>query len=56
VVGILLAALYSPIWTSAIGAPADLALALAAFGLLVWGKAPPVLTVALTAAAGQIGV
>ncbi len=34
VVGLLLAALYDPVWTSAIGGPADVALAVAAFGLL----------------------
>ncbi len=55
VVGILLAALYTPIWTSAIGAPIDVAVALAALGLLVLGKAPPVLVVALAAVAGQLG-
>src|SRR5262249_19643339 len=41
VVGILLAALYQPIWTSAIHAPVDVALALLAFGLLVIWKLPP---------------
>jgi len=41
VVGILLAALYQPIWTSAIHAPADFALALVAFGLLAIWKLPP---------------
>lgn len=40
VVGILLAALYQPIWTSAISAPIDVALGLLAFGLLVFWKAP----------------
>jgi chromate transporter len=35
VVGILLAALYDPVWTSAISSRADFALALGAFGLLV---------------------
>jgi chromate transporter len=55
VVGILLAALYTPIWTSAIGAPIDVAVALAALGLLVLGKAPPILVVALAAVAGQLG-
>ncbi len=53
VVGLLLAALYHPVWTSAIHAPADFALALAAFGLLTpWG-APPWLVVAFCAAGGQ---
>ncbi len=54
VVGILLAALYDPVWTSAIHGRADFALALAAFGLLVYGRVAPVLVVALAAAAGQV--
>jgi chromate transporter len=52
VVGLLLAALYHPVWTSAIDGPLDLALALAAFGVLVFWKLPPWLVVALTAVAG----
>jgi len=41
VVGLLLAALYDPVWTSAIGGSRDVALALAAYlALAVW-KAPP---------------
>lgn len=54
VVGILLAALYTPIWTSAINAPIDLAIALAALALLVVGRAPPIVVVLLAAAAGQV--
>src|SRR4029450_12660547 len=43
VVGILLAALYDPVWTSAVLGPPDFALALVAFVLLaVWQGAPPV--------------
>jgi chromate transporter len=53
VVGLLLAALYHPVWTSAIHAPADFALALAAFGLLVLWGAPPWLVVAVSAVGGQ---
>jgi chromate transporter len=53
VVGLLLAALYHPVWTSAIHAPADFGLALAAFGLLVLWGAPPWIVVALSAAGGQ---
>ena len=49
VVGLLLAALYDPAWTSAIHAPADLALGLAAFGLLAVWKWPPWLVVVLSA-------
>lgn len=52
VVGILLAALYDPVWTSAIHNRADFGLALAAFGLLVSARWSPVLVVALSAAAG----
>ncbi len=52
VVGILLAALYQPIWTSAIHTPVDFALSLAAFGLLVLWKWPPWLVVLLSALIG----
>jgi len=52
VVGILLAALYDPVWTSAIGSRADFAVALAAFALLVVARLSPVLVVLLAAAAG----
>jgi len=52
VVGILLAALYQPIWTSAIHAPTDFALALVAFGLLVIWKLPPWAVVAISALLG----
>lgn len=52
VVGLLAAALYHPVWTSAIHEPADFALALAAFGLLVLWKLPPWLVVALSALGG----
>jgi chromate transporter len=46
VVGILLAALYSPVWTSAIFTPADFGLGLLAFLLLVFWQVPPWLVVA----------
>jgi chromate transporter len=52
VVGILLSALYDPVWTSAIHARADFGLALVAFGLLVYGRVSPAIVVALAAAAG----
>jgi chromate transporter len=52
VVGLLLAALFHPVWTSAIHATSDFALALAAFGLLVWWRLPPWLVVAFAAAGG----
>ncbi|GMU40437.1 MAG: chromate transporter [Chloroflexota bacterium] len=53
VVGILGAALYDPVFTSAIFAVEDVALALAAFGALQVWKAPPWLVVLLTAVGGQ---
>lgn len=49
VVGILLAALYQPVWTSAIITAKDFALALADFGLLVVWKLPPWLVVVFSA-------
>ena len=51
VVGLLLAALYRPVWTSAILAPADFTLALGAFLLLVFWRVPPWLVVILGALA-----
>jgi chromate transporter len=51
VVGLLLAALYNPVWTSAIHAPADFAIAAVALLLLVSWRAPPWLVVILGAAA-----
>lgn len=52
VVGLLLAALYHPVWTSAIRTPMDFGLALAAFALLAFWKWPPWLVVVLTALGG----
>jgi chromate transporter len=49
VVGLLGAALYSPIWTSAVQRPQDFAVALVGFILLVGWKAPPVVVVAVSA-------
>jgi chromate transporter len=49
VVGLLLAALYNPVWTSAIYSPADFGLGLIAFGLLMFWRFPPWLVVVLTA-------
>ena len=48
VVGLLLAALYDPLWISAIGRPADFAVAAGAFALLAFWKAPPWLVVVVT--------
>lgn len=54
VVGILLSALYDPVWTSAILGHAEFGLALAAFGLLVIGRLPPVSVVLLSAIGGAL--
>lgn len=54
VVGILLAALYDPIWTSAILRPVDFVLALCAFGLLAIGRVAPWIVVLLTAVTGAL--
>jgi chromate transporter len=53
VVGLLLAALYNPVWTSAITARGDFAIAIAAFLLLAVWRAPPWLVVLLGAAAAE---
>jgi len=53
VVGILLAALYTPVWTSAIVNPADFAVGLAAFLLLMVWKVRPWIIVIGGAIAGQ---
>jgi chromate transporter len=54
VVGILLAALYDPVWISAINAPADFALAAGTLALLMLWKLPPWLVVALSALGGAV--
>jgi chromate transporter len=54
VVGLLLTALYKPVWTSAIDSPADFGLGLIAFGLLMFWKWPPWLVVVVTAIGGEI--
>ncbi|HVZ42348.1 MAG TPA: chromate efflux transporter [Ramlibacter sp.] len=54
VVGILGAALYDPVWTSAIHTRADFGLALAAFGLLAVARVSPFVVVIVTAAAGWV--
>jgi chromate transporter len=54
VVGILLAALYSPVWTSAILAPEDFALGAVLFGLLVFWKRPPWQVVMAGAIGGEL--
>ena len=54
VVGLLLTALYHPVWTSAIFSAADFGLGMVAFGLLMFWKCPPWLVVVLTALGGEI--
>jgi chromate transporter len=49
VVGLLLAALYNPVWTSAIHAPADFAIGIIAFLLLALWSVPPWVVVVLGA-------
>jgi chromate transporter len=53
VVGVLLAALYSPVITEGVHGRVDVAVALVAFGLLEHWRAPPWLVVLAMAAAGQ---
>jgi chromate transporter len=52
VVGVLAAALYSPVWTSAVLSSRDFAVALTGFVLLTAWKVPPWIVVVLTAASG----
>jgi chromate transporter len=52
VVGILLAALYNPVWSSSVGDAKDFAIALAALALLVFWKVSPAYVALLSAAAG----
>ena len=52
VVGLLLAALYDPVWTSGVRSAGDFVLALAGFALLVSWRLPPWLVVLLGALAG----
>jgi chromate transporter len=54
VVGILGAALYNPVWTSAVLTPRDFALALAGFLLLTIWKMPPWIVVVVLAGAGVL--
>ena len=54
VVGLLLAALYNPVWTAGIAGPYDFALAVAAFLLLFMWQVPPWLVVVLSAVGGAL--
>jgi chromate transporter len=53
VVGLLGAALYTPVWTSSVKAPADFGIALVGFVLLTVWRAPPLLIVVISALAGM---
>ncbi|TCU76729.1 hypothetical protein EDE08_102267 [Bradyrhizobium sp. R2.2-H] len=52
VVGVLDAALYDPVWTTTVHSPRDFGIALVGFVLLVAWRAPPLIVVAFSAAAG----
>jgi chromate transporter len=52
VVGVLGAALYNPVWTTSVKTPADFAVALVGFVLLVAWRAPPLLVVMVSALGG----
>ena len=54
VVGLLGAALYSPVWTSSVNAPGDFAVALVGFVLLTVWRAPPLLVVVVSALGGMV--
>ena len=54
VVGLLLAALYRPVWTSAVHNAREFMVALVAFGLLMFWRCPPWLAVLVAAAAGWL--
>jgi chromate transporter len=54
VVGLLLAALYHPVWTSAILKPTDFGFAVLALAALVFWKLPPWLVVLISVVAGLI--
>lgn len=53
VVGLLLAALYDPVFTSAVTGPVEFSVALFSFAMLVYWKLPPWLVVLITAIIGQ---
>jgi chromate transporter len=54
VVGVLLAALYDPIFTTSVRGPLEFALALAAFGLLFFWRLSPLSVVAFAALGGEL--
>lgn len=54
VVGLVLAALYDPVWTSTVEGAADVAVAVVALGLLAFWRTPAWLVVGLCALAGAV--
>jgi chromate transporter len=53
VVGVLLAALYNPVWIEGVRSTRDAAAAVVAFGLLQWWRVPPWLVVLIAAGSGR---
>jgi chromate transporter len=54
VVGLLGAALYSPVWTTSVEGPGSFGIALVGFVLLTTWEAPPLLVVAISAVGGAV--
>ena len=54
VVGLLGAALYSPVWTSSVKTPGDFGIALVGFVLLTAWRAPPLVVVLISALGGIV--
>ena len=54
VVGLLAAALWTPVWTSAVTGPVDVAVAAVGFALLLTGRVPPIAVVGLCAVLGEL--
>ena len=54
VVGLLGAALYSPVWTSSVRNPADVSVAIIGFVLLIGWRAPPIVVVTIGAILGTL--
>lgn len=54
VVGILVAAFITPVWTSAVSGPLDVAIAASGLGLLLTGRVSPIVVVALSALLCQV--
>jgi chromate transporter len=54
VVGLLGAALYSPVWTSSVHNPADVSVAIIGFVLLIAWRTPPIVVVIIGAIAGAL--